>query len=185
MENLYCNNCGADNKLNAKYCSQCGYELTRINADASDSKLVSDSPKSNRGKVLGSIFGVIAFGVAYFAIQQIFFKAPSFDKVLVSTASEINKTCPIMVDEYTRLDNALALPNNTFQYNYTLINISKTEVNIDTVKKYIEPGIINGIRTSPDLKFFRDNKTTMVYNYRDKNGEFVHKLSVTPDMYRE
>ncbi len=52
-----------------------------------------------------------------------------------------------------------------------------------TVKKYIEPGIINNVKTSNDLKVYRDNKTTMIYNYRDKNGVFVLKLSVTPDMY--
>ena len=90
-----------------------------------------------------------------------------------------------MVDQYTRLDNALALPENIFQYNYTLVNITQSEINLDTVKKYIEPSIINNVKTSPDLKIYRDNKTTMIYNYRDKNGVFVFKLSVTPDMYEQ
>jgi hypothetical protein len=88
-----------------------------------------------------------------------------------------------MVDQDTRLDNAVALPGNVFQYNYTLVNLEKSEVNIDTVKKYIEPGIINNVKTSPDLKAYRDNKVTMAYYYKDKNGVFVLKISVTPDMY--
>ena len=53
---------------------------------------------------------------------------------MMAAASEINKTCPIMVDQYTQLDNALALPDNSFQYNYTLIDISG---------KVIGKGIIN------------------------------------------
>ena len=28
-----------------------------------------------------------------------------------------------MVDNATRLDNAIALPGNTFQYNYTIVNM--------------------------------------------------------------
>ncbi len=185
MESLQCNKCGADNKLSSRYCSQCGYELPGINAETQVSESNDDVHKLRRNKRLGSIIGVIVFVFVSFAIQQIFFKSPSFDKILVNTASEINKTCPLQVDQYTRLDNTVALPNNTFQYNYTLINTSKSEVNIDTVKKYIEPDIINNVKTSPDLKLFRDNHTTMVYNYRDKNGEFVHKIVITPEMYNE
>lgn len=139
--------------------------------------------KDKKKKTIGMVVGIIAFGLSYFAVQQIFFKPPSFDKVMMQAASELNKTCPIMVDEYTRLDNAVALPDNIFQYNYTLVNITKEEVNLDTVKKYIEPGIINNVKTNPDLKIYRDKKTTMSYYYKDKNGEFVHKFSVTPDQY--
>jgi len=89
-----------------------------------------------------------------------------------------------MVDQETRLDNAIALPENSLQYNYTLVNIESTEVNPDTVKKYIEPGIINLVKSSPDMKIYRDNKTTIIYNYRDKNGVFILKLVVTPEMYQ-
>ena len=135
-------------------------------------------------KTFGVIVGVITFGLAYFGAQQMF-KAPSFDKAMMEAASELNKTCPIMVDQDTRLDNAVALPGNIFQYNYTLVNYEKSEVNIDTVKKYIEPGLINSVKTNPDLEIQRMNKVTMAYNYRDKNGVFVLKISVTPDLYAE
>lgn len=103
---------------------------------------------------------------------------------MMQAASELNKTCPVMVDQYTRLDNAVALPDNSVQYNYTLVSTTKSEVNMDTVMKYIKPSIINNVRTNPDLKLYRENNTTMVYSYKDMNGEFVYKLSVTPDMYQ-
>ena len=141
--------------------------------------------KNKRKKTIGIIVGMVAFGLAYFGVQQIFFKAPTFDKAMMQAASELNKTCPIMVDQDTRLDNAVALPDNIFQYNYTLVNLDKSEVNLDTVKKYIEPGLINTVKTNPDLKLYRDNKVTMAYNYRDKSGVFVLKISVTPDLYAE
>ena len=102
---------------------------------------------------------------------------------MVEVASEINKSCPMMIDQVTRLDNAIALPGNSIQYNYTLINIEAADISADSLKKYMEPGIINGIKTNPDLKIYRDKKTTMVYNYRDKNGVFLMRFSVTPEMY--
>src|SRR5260221_1169152 len=107
-------------------------------------------------KIVGIIVGVVAFVLSYFVVQQFFFKTPSFDKAMMEAASELNKTCPVMVDKETRLDNAVAMPDNIFQYNYTLVNLNKADVNIDTVKKYIEPGIINNVKTNPDLKNYRD-----------------------------
>ena len=187
MENVTCKNCGADNKANQKYCSRCGKELSKLPEENFTSQQVqppAPTTPDRRKKLLGAIVGIIAFGLSYWAVQQIFFKPPSFDKVMMQAASELNKTCPIMVDQYTRLDNALALPDNAFQYNYTLVNITKAEVNLDTVKKYIEPGILSNVKTNPDMKVYRDNKTTMIYYYKDKNGEFVYKFSVTPDMYQ-
>ena len=53
--------------------------------------------KGNRKKIIGIIAGIVAFGLAYFGAQQLF-KAPSFDKAMMEAASELNKTCPIMVD---------------------------------------------------------------------------------------
>ena len=187
MEKVTCTNCHKENSINDKFCSNCGFALAKIETETKDPKFNEPTAlkKSNKIKLIGLIVGAITFGLSYFAVQHIFFKTPSFDKVMIYAASEVNKMCPIMVDEYTRLDNAVALPGNIFQYNYTLVDIAKDEVNLDTVRKYIEPRIINNVKTNPDLKIYRDNKTTMTYYYKDKNGVFVHKLSVTPDLYAE
>lgn len=186
MENTICTNCGAHNRANSKYCNKCGYALPLpVVVDSGEpARPVPASSADRRKKLTGSIVGIIAFGITYWAVQQFLFKPPAFDKVMMQAASELNKTCPIMVDAYTRLDNAIALPPNSFQYNYTLINLTKAEVNLDTIKKYVEPAIVNNIKTNPDMKIYRDNKTTMIYYYKDKNGEFVHKFTVTPELYQ-
>jgi hypothetical protein len=139
--------------------------------------------KGNTQKIIGVVAGIVFFAIAYYGVQQ-FFK-PGFDKTLMEVASELNKTCPIMVDQDTRLDNAVALPGKIFQYNYTLVNYEKSQINIDTVRKYVQPNIVNTVRTNPDMKHFRDNKVTMDYHYKDKNGVFVLKISVTPDQYAD
>ncbi len=108
----------------------------------------------------------------------------TFDKAMMKAASELNESCPIMVDQDTRLDNAIAQVDNSFQYNYTLVNLTKTDIEIDGFTAFLEEQITTDVRTNPDLKIYRDNKVTMMYSYKDKNGEFVTKIVVTPEEYQ-
>ena len=106
-------------------------------------------------------------------------------KVLLDkTANELNKTCPMMVDSETRLDNASVLPGNIFQYNYTIVNYVKDSLDAGALQASIQPNMLNQIKTNPDLKLFRDNDVTLAYNYVDKNGVFILKLSFGPEDYK-
>jgi len=140
----------------------------------------NDKKKLNLKTIVGLAFGLIVA----ILVQQYFFKPPSFDKQMMQVASELNKTCPIMVDTETQLDNAVALPEKTFQYNYTLINMYKDSIDIERLEEYLKPVILNTIKTNPDLKSFRDNNVVMSYNYKDKNSTHVLKLIFTPDQYK-
>ncbi|RZJ31763.1 MAG: hypothetical protein EOO48_01080 [Flavobacterium sp.] len=125
---------------------------------------------------------VVTFIAAFLATHFIF--SPSVDKKLAQTASEMNKTLPMNIDRFTRLDNVVSLPGKVFQYNYTILENTKAEVNLDTAKKYIVPPLLNNVKSSPDMKPLRDEDVIFNYNYRDKNGVFVVKYSFTPDMYK-
>ena len=130
-----------------------------------------------------TIVGIIAFGLSFFAVQHFFFGKPSFDKSLAEVSSQINKTCPIMIDEDTQLDNTLALPNKMLAYNYTLVNLEKQNIDIDEFQNFIELNAINNMKTNPEMKLFRENKVTMIYNYNDKNKEFIIKINISPEKY--
>lgn len=183
MEKIICSNCGSENNLTSKYCTNCGYEIKKEKT----TEVVEDQvkkPKTKKSKLVGLLTAVPSFVIAYYITQHFLFATPSIDQVLVKTASEINKSCPIMVDQYTRLDNTTALPDNSLKYNYTLIENTINEVNLDTAAKYIKPHLINNVKTDPGLKYFRDNDVTLIYNYRDKNGVFVVKYEITPEIYK-
>lgn len=139
--------------------------------------------QKNNKKTVGTIVGLAVGLIVYFLVKQFVFAPPSFDKVMMQAASEINESCPIMVDQDTRLDNAIALPENVLQYNYTLVNWVKDSVDLKAFEDYMQPMILNNVKTNPDLKIYRDNKTTMAYNYKDMNGEFITKISITADQY--
>ncbi len=141
----------------------------------------TDKKKKN----ISALIGIIAGAATLILVQQLLFKSPTRDRVMMQVASEINKSCPIMVDDETRLDNAVALPGNTFQYHYTLVNKEKETTAINQLKTYLKPNIINDVKTNPDMKIFRDDRTTLGYYYKDKNGVFLFDIVVSPDLYTE
>tara|TARA_B100000809_G_C14776202_1_gene401277 strand:+ start:70 stop:507 length:438 start_codon:yes stop_codon:yes gene_type:complete len=138
--------------------------------------------KSKKGKTIGIIVGMIFFALTYYGSQQLFKK--DLESELKNAALELNKLTPIKVDQFSRLDSASTIGKTNFIYYYTLIGLEESEVNLDTVNKYIRPNIIENVKNNPDLKIYRENNITMDYKYYDKNGKFALDISVTPDLYK-
>lgn len=127
-----------------------------------------------------AIFTLVSIGLTS-CVEK---KQTTFDKLMLQITSELNKFCPIMVDAETQLDNVVALSKNTLQYNYTLLSAERASVDISVLENYMQPIILNIIKTNPDLKIFRDNDVIMAYNYRDKNGKHLFKLTFKPENYK-
>jgi len=89
-----------------------------------------------------------------------------------------------MVDVETRLDKVNALSDNRLQFDYTLIYREKDSVAIGNLKQYMEPVILGKIKTSPTLSKYLNKDLTWIYSYNDKNGEFIFKITVTPDQLK-
>ncbi|TGK53849.1 hypothetical protein EHQ16_17535 [Leptospira kanakyensis] len=110
-------------------------------------------------------------------------KNPSFEDLLRSTANDINRNCPQTVDKDTRLDNVAVFPNKRFQYNYSIIAYTASEIDIQILEKNLYPVILNTIKSSPDMKLFRENEVTLVYSYRDRMGNYVFSMEFKPSDY--
>lgn len=132
--------------------------------------------------MMGMIVGAIAFAISFYVVQQ-FFKS-DLELDLKKVAMEFNKKGPQQIDQFTRLDSVSSIGKTNFVYYYTLIDMEKSEVNLDTVNKYVRPSIIENIKNSPELKIYRDNNITMDYKYYDRNGAFVLDIAVTPELYK-
>ncbi len=130
--------------------------------------------------LLGLIFGAT---VTIVLLNYSSFTQPSFDKMMVKISNDMNKNCPYMVDKETRLDNTAAV-GNTIAYNYTLINMGINDIDLASIKNYMEQTLVNNTKTNPDMKVFRENNATIDYNYKDKDGVFLFKVQVTPDKYK-
>ncbi len=213
MHYLKCNNCGHFNEVKTEYlifCSNCNKKLEtnfsdwiKRNSDKTfddfkqqfcmTEKTDIEKSVSKTKKVKGLKYW-IGFAVAFVifsAVGQIggeklagLFRKPAFDKALMEAASELNKSCPIMIDNATRLDNAIAMPGNVFQYNHTLISMAKDSTNIDELKDYLEPTITNFVKTNPDMQTMRDHDVTVNYYYKDMQGVYLFTISVKPEQYK-
>ena len=139
---------------------------------------------SKKAKLTQAIVAMIAAVISYFTVQHLFFKN-DVESELKKAAVEVNKQTPLQIDQYTRLDSASSRGKEHFIYYYTLVNTLKSEVNLDTVNKYVRTGLIDNVKNNPELKPYRENNITMNYRYYDKEGEFALEIAVTPDLYKK
>ena len=49
--------------------------------------------------------------------------------------------------------------------------------------RYLKPRIRSNVRVNPEMKVQRDHQVTMVFHYRDRNGDFVTRIELAPDEY--
>jgi hypothetical protein len=89
-----------------------------------------------------------------------------------------------MIDLETRLDRVNALADNNLQFSYTLINRVKDSLAIGNLKTFMEPIILNKIKTSPALSKYLNKNLTWIYSYNDKNGDFIFKIIYTPEQFK-
>ncbi|MFY7814120.1 MAG: hypothetical protein ACOVRK_02900 [Chryseobacterium taeanense] len=114
-------------------------------------------------------------------------KEKTIDDDLKVVAANINKTTPQNLADGVRLDSVSAQPGKIFKYNYTLtddVKESVTPEQIEAFKTSAKEGALRVVKTSPDIKEFRDNDVTMVYTYYDKNGKPTTDFKITPEEYK-
>lgn len=197
MDKVICTHCKTENSSKAKYCIECGFELPKIIKEVVPEVQTTVKPKKKRKYVsllvIISLIVITLSVLGYFTYQKLVEnKVFATIENVINTAknplqliaNEMNKSCPMMVDEETRLDK-VTLPSKTvFQYNYTLINYEKTEIDTVKIKSNLEQNIIQLIKTNPQIEYQRQNKVTMNYIYNDKNGDYLMSIIITPELYK-
>lgn len=90
----------------------------------------------------------------------------------------------MMIDDETRLDNTVALPDKTVAYNYTLVNIGQddfSEGELASMKDMITEPLKNQVSTSSDLKLLREYGTTFRYVYHSHEGSELFSIDIPPE----
>jgi hypothetical protein len=98
-------------------------------------------------------------------------------------AASINFKCPFMVDVDTRMDSVNILPDSTFQYNYTLVNQVRDKIDIRGLTVYMWSELLETVQFSSTMKLHRDHHLRLVFYYRDRNGDFVTQIVLSPEDY--
>jgi len=96
----------------------------------------------------------------------------------------MNRSCPVLIDQDTRLDSVGVPHHLTLQYDYTMVNVLKDSIDIINFHANLEQSVLSAVKRNPELKPYLENKVTIVCHYKDKAGNFVTKISITPERYR-
>ncbi|MBP6430357.1 MAG: hypothetical protein KA319_01145 [Ferruginibacter sp.] len=92
---------------------------------------------------------------------------------LFAVAKEINKKCPMPVDEMTRLDSATVFNEYLITFHYTVHAVSNKAVDLKKFKTSMETSMNEKYKTDPQLAIYRDNNIAIAYDYKDKDGGFL------------
>jgi len=109
---------------------------------------------------------------------------PTKALTLASATEFINDRCPEMVDPETRLDSVLLSKEGEIVFFYTLPNRVSSGINPSSFTAFLLPGIIDNVRSNPDLRMHRDSSLTFIFSYRGQNGALVTEFPVGPERYR-
>jgi hypothetical protein len=130
-------------------------------------------------KIMQITVVVVLIGLA----QYYFVKDKSVGKELSALVIKYNSACPIMISNDIRMESVNTLPHNTIQYDFTLVKVQKESIDVEALKKSVETEIMASSKTNPSLEAFRDNGSTVIYNYMDSNQKELFKITLTPEMY--
>lgn len=138
--------------------------------------------KSSKISPLQIVIFVISFAVAYFAVDFFFSKNDSTpNAMLVNVSKEMNKTMPKMLDAETRLDST-SVDNETLNYHYTLVNVSKESAkNFTEVKERMKVEAQENLDTNAAMKDYRENDISLHYIFTDKEQNLVFDYTVKHD----
>jgi hypothetical protein len=110
---------------------------------------------------------------------------PTLNDELIKSANEINKHTPIILDSLTRLDNVIALPGYILQYNYTILNIERSDIDTNVLKENTKQTLLDKLKNDPKAEFFRENNVELQAKYQDKYGVLLCIVAVTPYDYKQ
>lgn len=126
---------------------------------------------------------LIVFLTTALVVKKFYNRESPYEKQLHMLSEEINKGCPMQVDQMTRLDNTEIVSKNEFRYNYTLVNLEKGNFDEADLKQYLTGQILTNIKESEGMRIFREQKTRLSHHYKDKNGQPLFELSFGEEDY--
>jgi hypothetical protein len=106
------------------------------------------------------------------------YEAETVESGLVQFVKLANKKLPKMVDGITRLESVAIENGDRIVESYTITTLTKNELKaLEEITSEFSKKIKSDFRLNSKTKILRDNNVTWVWNYYDKNGEFIFTVS--------
>jgi len=98
-------------------------------------------------------------------------------------ASELNESTPVMLDQFTRFDQASVTADNVFRYHYTVLHPNNPDSLLENRFQSLRENILTLLSTNADLRIFTENEVTMEYIYSDENHRIIRTIRINPEDY--
>lgn len=132
--------------------------------------------------IIRCLFFVIAFTVTI-AVSVMCTGNNTLTQQVIKTSEDINKKCPIAVDDITTLDNTNVTEDPlTLVYLYS-VDLDKDSIvgDFDEIKQNVIDNAQHMANTRPDMAIIRDNSILLKYHYKDKRGKDLFEFTITPE----
>lgn len=134
------------------------------------------------------LIGIIAFTIA--GLVYLFNSSPSPEaqtKVPKNEMEELaysfNSRCPLMINETTRLDMVNLVDDKTVRLNFSLLNVSATQVDAAALENELRNEAVKNVRVAQEFKAIREKAKSIQFQYYDNNGTELFLITVTPQDY--
>jgi len=141
-----------------------------------------EQPAKNKRLIVLVISAIAALSLTLIFYYS--FKDPVADSEMTELVAKYNENCPLIIQEGIQLESVNLPREKVVQYNLTLVNVKKETAEVGIIKENIEQSLISTVKANPGLKVFRDNKYTLIYNYKDIKGEFLFEIKISPEQYK-
>ncbi|WP_284651582.1 hypothetical protein [Flavobacterium terrisoli] len=126
---------------------------------------------------------VLFFSFGIFIKSYFFGNKESEKDLVLKQIDSINKTMPVVFDDFAKADSVSLLKNEQLKYSFTLIKIddSSSKLYVDALKYKMKNQSQIYYETNEGMKAFRDNSIVVNYFYYDKNGKYLFDFSIKPN----
>jgi hypothetical protein len=141
-----------------------------------------ENEKLRKKGLLGILAALMLMGIFAF---KFFFNDPDekINKEIAEGVKLINKSVPVIIDSLYRLDFAAALPERILQFNYTILNVEKSEIDTSHLKSTAKELMIENLKSNPKVALFREYGIRIQSIYKDESGDQICKVEIMPEEY--
>lgn len=125
-------------------------------------------------KNVGYVVGFVILIVIKVAVVGV---GTNIEAELQKVSKELNKNCPQMIDEVTRMDKTSAGPGKLLTYFYTVLGAEDIEYTEDDFAN-VERSVRMNLEQSPDTDVFRQHHINLRYIYKDESGNILHQFTI-------
>ena len=134
----------------------------------------------NRKEIIILAVGVLAILAVSMQLNERAKKKSDWYKAIAQAAESLHRTCPVLLDAETRQDAVEAKTDRRVVFHRTLIHADVRDIDVASFKDRLRPGLVNHVRTHPEMQVFRDHRVAVVYVYQDKAAQEAFRVVVIP-----